>query len=79
MLDVIEQYGDRVPMNAHFPHPFRPTTESPCAIWSTSGQGSPACILQPVATVRARFNERIGTPVEWLPDAIAWVRARSTN
>lgn len=45
-LDVIEQYGDRVPLNAPLPSPLpRLTTESPCGIWSTSGQGSRECTL----------------------------------
>lgn len=45
-LDVIERYGDRVPVERPISLPLpRLTTESPCAIWSTSGQGSPACTL----------------------------------
>ena len=79
-LDVIEQYGDRVPVECPTPlAPSTPDDRKPLRdlvnVWARLSGVHPSNLWP---QVRARFQlERIDDlPVEWLPDAIAWVQGK---
>lgn len=79
-LDVIEQYGDRVPVERPiFLPPSTPDDRKPLRdmvnVWARLSGVHPSNLWP---QVRARFQlERIDDlPVEWLPDAIAWVQGK---
>ncbi|MFR3458370.1 MAG: Bro-N domain-containing protein [Bilophila wadsworthia] len=83
VLDVIEQYGDRVPIERPISlTPSTPDDRKPCAIWSTSGQGSPACIL-PTCGRRcapaSSLNASTTSPWNGSQMPSHGCRARSTN
>ena len=79
-LDVIEQYGDRVPVERPISlPPSTPDDRKPLRdmvnVWARLSGVHPSNLWP---QVRARFQlERIDDlPVEWLPDAIAWVQGK---
>lgn len=79
-LDVIEQYGDRVPVERPISlTPSTPDDRKPLRdlvnVWARLSGVHPSNLWP---QVRARFQlERIADlPVEWLPDAIAWVQGK---
>ena len=78
--DVIEQYGDRVPIERPISlTPSTPDDRKPLRdlvnVWARLSGVHPSNLWP---QVRARFQlERIDDlPVEWLPDAIAWVQGK---
>ena len=78
VLDVIEQYGDRVPIERPISlTPSTPDDRKPLRdlvnVWARLSGVHPSNLWP---QVRARFQlERIDDlPVEWLPDAIEWVQ-----
>ena len=80
VLDVIEQYGDRVPVER--PISLTPSTSDDrkplrdlANVWARLSGVHPSNLWP---QVHARFQlERIDDlPVEWLPDAIAWVQGK---
>lgn len=80
VLDVIEQYGDRVPIERPISlTPSTPDDRKPLRdlvnVWARLSGVHPSNLWP---QVRARFQlERIDDlPVEWLPDAIAWVQGK---
>ena len=80
VLDVIEQYGDRVPVERPISlPPSTPDDRKPLRdmvnVWARLSGVHPSNLWP---QVRARFQlERIDDlPVEWLPDAIAWVQGK---
>lgn len=80
VLDVIEQYGDRVPIERPISlTPSTPDDRKPLRdlvnVWARLSGVHPSNLWP---QVRARFQlERIADlPVEWLPDAIAWVQGK---
>lgn len=81
VLDVIEQYGDRVPVEYHafIPTPSTPADRKPLRslvnAWAKLSNVHPSTLWP---QVRAHFQlERIDDlPVEWLPDALAWVQGK---
>ena len=79
-LDVIERYGDRVPVERPISlPPSTPDDRKPLRdmvnVWARLSGVHPSNLWP---QVRARFQlERIDDlPVEWLPDAIAWVQGK---
>ena len=79
-LDVIERYGDRVPVERPISlTPSTPDDRKPLRdmvnVWARLSGVHPSNLWP---QVRARFQlERIDDlPVEWLPDAIAWVQGK---
>ena len=79
-LDVIEQYGDRVPVEC--PTPLAPSTPDDrkplrdmVIVWARLSVGHPSNLWP---QVRARFQlGRIDDlPTNWLPDALAWVQSK---
>ena len=79
-LDVIEQYGDRVP--AECPTPLAPSTPDDrkplrdmVNVWARLSGVHPSNLWP---QVRARFQlGRIDDlPTNWLPDALAWVQSK---
>lgn len=80
VLDVIERYGDRVPVERPISlPPSTPDDRKPLRdmvnVWARLSGVHPSNLWP---QVRARFQlERIDDlPVEWLPDAIAWVQGK---
>ncbi len=80
VLDVIEQYGDRVPVERPISlTPSTPDDRKPLRdlanVWARLSGVHPSNLWP---QVRARFQlERIDDlPVEWLPDALAWVQGK---
>lgn len=81
VLDVIEQYGDRVPVEHHafIPTPSTPADRKPLRslvnAWAKLANVHPSTLWP---QVRAHFQlERIDDlPVEWLPDALARVQGK---
>ena len=80
VLDVIEQYGDRVPVERPISlTPSTPDDRKPLRdlvnVWARLSGVHPSNLWP---QVHARFQlERIDDlPVEWLPDAIAWVQGK---
>lgn len=81
VLDVIEQYGDRVPVEQHafIPTPSTPADRKPLRslvnAWAKLANVHQSTLWP---QVRAHFQlERIDDlPVEWLPDALAWVQGK---
>lgn len=80
-LDVIEQYGDRVPVEQPFTlsTPSTPADRKPLRslvnAWAKLANVHQSTLWP---QVRAHFQlERIDDlPVEWLPDALAWVQGK---
>ena len=80
VLDVIERYGDRVPVERPISLPpstpdDRKALRDMVNVWARLSGVHPSNLWP---QVRARFQlERIDDlPVEWLPDAIAWVQGK---
>ncbi|WP_308771459.1 BRO family protein [uncultured Bilophila sp.] len=80
VLDVIEQYGDRVPVERPISlTPSTPDDRKPLRdlanVWARLSGVHPSNLWP---QVRARFQlERIDDlPLEWLPDALAWVQGK---
>ena len=80
VLDVIEQYGDRVPVERPISlTPSTPDDRKPLRdlanVWARLSGVHPSNLWP---QVRARFQlERIDDlPVDWLPDALAWVQGK---
>lgn len=81
VLDVIEKYGERVPVEqpVFIPTPSTPADRKPLRslvnAWAQIANVHQSTLWP---QVRARFQlERIGDlPVEWLPDALAWVQGK---
>ncbi|MFR6519270.1 MAG: Bro-N domain-containing protein, partial [Bilophila wadsworthia] len=79
-LDVIEQYGDRVPVECPTPlAPSTPDDRKPLRdmvnVWARLSGVHPSNLWP---QVRARFQlGRIDDlPTNWLPDALAWVQSK---
>ena len=79
-LDVIEQYGDRVPVDCPTPlAPATPDDRKPLRdmvnVWARLSGVHPSNLWP---QVRARFQlGRIDDlPTNWLPDALAWVQSK---
>ena len=79
-LDVIEQYGDRVPVECPTPlAPSTPDARKPLRdmvnVWARLSGVHPSNLWP---QVRARFQlGRIDDlPTNWLPDALAWVQSK---
>lgn len=81
VLDVIEKYGERVPAEQHafIPTPSTPADRKPLRslvnAWAKLANVHQSTLWP---QVRAHFQlERINDlPVEWLPDALAWVQGK---
>lgn len=81
VLDVIEKYGERVPVEqpAFIPTPSTPADRKPLRslvnAWAQIANVHQSTLWP---QVRAHFQlERIDDlPVEWLPDALAWVQGK---